>query len=261
MVKDQTPVLRPGNVRFGPRTKPITAENGNRTTKSIPTPFPLPHSSQPRSMKKNSSGSESGSSSSSIKQPISKEGRGVIISDEYRNVTIRPRTRDQNNRKPRFPQAITPSSHMLSPPFQFSVDTSAETRNHDEVWRFNMDEELAFLSSMSFFDHHRDMRLDIDDMSYEELLALGERMGTVSTALSEEAMLKSLSRSEFQVSFKEGDEDDSKCSICQEEYVIEDEIGKMECEHRFHLGCIQKWLRMKNWCPICKASAVSSPPS
>ncbi|CAH9107615.1 unnamed protein product [Cuscuta epithymum] len=174
------------------------------------------------------------------------------------------------------------------PSVEFNI---GQTNNRDGLWRYNMDEisgalsqleriendealtyeqllaheSNVFLSGISFFDHHRDMRLDIDDMSYEELLALGERMGTVSTALSEEAMSKCIRRSIHQVSFKvvgiaglKGDEDDNKCCICQEEYALGDEIGKLECEHRYHLGCIQKWLRMKNWCPICKASADRS---
>ena len=53
----------------------------------------------------------------------------------------------------------------------------------------------------------------------QELLALGDKMGTVSTALSEEALLRSLQKSIYQ----ETDEtvpnslnkDDIKCSICQ----------------------------------------------
>ncbi|CDY40109.1 BnaC02g00210D [Brassica napus] len=45
------------------------------------------------------------------------------------------------------------------------------------------------------------------------------------------------------------------CSICQEEYVDGDEVGSMPCEHMFHVSCVQQWLRMKNWCPICKTSA------
>ncbi|CAN7121127.1 unnamed protein product [Brassica rapa subsp. narinosa] len=93
----------------------------------------------------------------------------------------------------------------------------------------------------------------------EELLALGDKMGTVSTALSEEALLRSLQKSIYQ----ETDEtvpnslnkDDIKCSICQEEYVDGDEVGTMPCEHMYHVSCVQRWLRMKNWCPICKTSA------
>ncbi|PIN05030.1 hypothetical protein CDL12_22432 [Handroanthus impetiginosus] len=121
-----------------------------------------------------------------------------------------------------------------------------------------------FLSGLNLYDQHRDMRLDIDNMSYEELLALEERMGTVSTAVSEEALLKCVRRSIYQstpseesVSGSGKDGDDSKCSICQEEYVVGNEIGKLiECHHDYHIACINEWLRLKNWCPICKAAAA-----
>ncbi|KAH0861156.1 hypothetical protein HID58_089417 [Brassica napus] len=41
----------------------------------------------------------------------------------------------------------------------------------------------------------------------------------------------------------------------EEEYVDGDEVGTMPCEHMYHVSCVQQWLRMKNWCPICKTSA------
>ncbi|XP_010421335.1 PREDICTED: E3 ubiquitin-protein ligase MBR1-like [Camelina sativa] len=143
--------------------------------------------------------------------------------------------------------------------------------------RIEQDEELTyeqlavletnlFLNGMSsFHDQHRDMRLDIDNMSYEELLALEEKMGTVSTALSEEALLKSLKSSIYLPTDESGDicvnkDDDVKCSICQEEYVDGDEVGTLPCQHKYHVSCAQQWLRMKNWCPICKTSAEESQP-
>ncbi|TYG67338.1 hypothetical protein ES288_D05G070100v1 [Gossypium darwinii] len=142
-----------------------------------------------------------------------------------------------------------------------------------ELERIEQDEELTYeqllvletsllLNGLDFYDRHRDMRLDIDDMSYEELLALEERMGTVSTAVPEEALSKCLKNGIYKATSLEdanvrfeGEKDDIKCSICQEEYVIGDEVGRLHCEHRYHIACIQEWLRMKNWCPICKASA------
>ncbi|KAL0680817.1 hypothetical protein Bca4012_047664 [Brassica carinata] len=98
-----------------------------------------------------------------------------------------------------------------------------------------------------------------EELTYEELLALGDKMGTVSTALSEEALLRSLQKSIYQetdgTSPNSLNKDDIKCSICLEEYVDGDEVGSMPCEHMFHVSCVQQWLRMKNWCPICKTSA------
>ncbi|KAH6790947.1 hypothetical protein C2S51_005953 [Perilla frutescens var. frutescens] len=138
-----------------------------------------------------------------------------------------------------------------------------EEMTHEQILAL---ETSLFLSGLNLYDQHREMRLDIDDMSYEELLALGERMGTVSTALSEEELLKCVKRSIYQVTPPElgstesgEDGDDVKCSVCQEEYVTGDEIGELvECEHAYHVACVSQWLRLKNWCPICKTAASSS---
>ncbi|KAL2346842.1 hypothetical protein Fmac_000842 [Flemingia macrophylla] len=129
-------------------------------------------------------------------------------------------------------------------------------------------ESNLFLNGLNFYDPHREMRLDIDNMSYEQLLALEERMGTVSTAVTEEALSECLKKTFYQSSPSDNadescnedkDDSDTKCSICQEEYVVADEVGSLQCEHMYHAVCIHQWLRLKNWCPICKASVAPSP--
>ncbi|URD92981.1 zinc finger, C3HC4 type, domain containing protein [Musa troglodytarum] len=117
--------------------------------------------------------------------------------------------------------------------------------------------------ALRFHDQHRDMRMDIDNMSYEELLALEEKMGTVSTALTEEQMTKCLKRITYACAslvpgITSHDNDDAKCSICQEDYTDGEEVGRLPCEHLYHVACIDQWLRQKNWCPICKSSALPS---
>ncbi|KAF8085813.1 hypothetical protein N665_0646s0015 [Sinapis alba] len=139
-----------------------------------------------------------------------------------------------------------------------------ERIEHDQELTYerlaSLETNLFSSGMIRFYDEHRDMRLDIDNMSYEELLALGDKMGTVSTALSEEALSRSLQKSIYQETDESGsnslnEDDDIKCSICQEEYFDGDEVGTMPCEHMYHVSCVQQWLRMKNWCPICKTSA------
>ncbi|XP_076930011.1 uncharacterized protein LOC143594632 [Bidens hawaiensis] len=139
--------------------------------------------------------------------------------------------------------------------------------------RYQQDEELTyeqilsleanlFFGGINLFDQHRDMRLDIDNMSYEELLVLEEKMGTVSTALSEEELSKCIKTSAYDEPLQSENEktwhtlcaDDRKCSICQEEFVRGDEVGRLGCGHGYHTLCINQWLGLKNWCPICKAS-------
>jgi hypothetical protein len=79
-------------------------------------------------------------------------------------------------------------------------------------------ETNILLGAFTSHDQHSDMRMDIDNMSYEELLALGDRIGSVSTALSEEQFVKCLRRSIYiPVATKANAQvvDDIKCSICQ----------------------------------------------
>ncbi|KAI7986489.1 putative E3 ubiquitin-protein ligase RHG1A [Camellia lanceoleosa] len=109
------------------------------------------------------------------------------------------------------------------------------------------------------FDRYRDWRLDVDNMSYEELLELGDRIGHVNTGLKEDEIVHCLretklldnSVSQFPT------EMEWKCSICQEDYEADDEMGKLECGHFYHIDCIKQWLVQKNTCPICKTAAAS----
>ncbi|CAK9159456.1 unnamed protein product [Ilex paraguariensis] len=106
------------------------------------------------------------------------------------------------------------------------------------------------------YDWFENMRLDVDDMSYEELLALGERIGNVSTGLSQEAILACMRRHTFE-SIKRGPEVDAKsCCICLDDYANGQELGKLDCGHDFHFDCIKQWLMEKNSCPICKKTAM-----
>lgn len=154
---------------------------------------------------------------------------------------------------------------------QYNVDNIAEVllaleriEQQDEELTYEQLLSLGtnlFFGGLSVYDQHRDMRLEIDDMSYEELLALEEKMGNVSTALSEDALLKSVTMTTHQPGSTDEEKarstmkgEDTKCSICQEEYMTGDEVGKIGCEHGYHMDCIKQWLQLKNWCPICKAS-------
>ncbi|KAK7279365.1 hypothetical protein RJT34_24415 [Clitoria ternatea] len=113
----------------------------------------------------------------------------------------------------------------------------------------------SLYGSRNMPDQHRDMRMDIDNMSYEELLALGERIGHVSTGLSEDLISKYLTETIYcssEPSLEEG-----TCAICLEEYKNMDDVGTLKtCGHDYHVSCIRKWLSMKNVCPICKTSAL-----
>ncbi|KAF8104724.1 hypothetical protein N665_0169s0008 [Sinapis alba] len=103
---------------------------------------------------------------------------------------------------------------------------------------------------LSSHDHFRDLRLNVDAMSYEQLLELGDRIGYVDTGLNEKQIKTCLWR--VKPSHKATPLEDRKCSICQEEYEGKDEVGKLRCGHRYHIHCVKHWLLRKNSCPVCK---------
>ncbi|KAK4256564.1 hypothetical protein QN277_006271 [Acacia crassicarpa] len=107
-------------------------------------------------------------------------------------------------------------------------------------------------------DHFRDWRLDTDNMSYEQLLELGERIGYVNTGLKEDEMgryIRKFKLSKFNETSKR--QVDNKCSICQEEYEADDEVGRLSCKHDYHFQCLRQWLAQKNCCPVCKQEVAS----
>ncbi|KAL5985580.1 hypothetical protein ACLOJK_027566 [Asimina triloba] len=123
-------------------------------------------------------------------------------------------------------------------------------------------EDILVLSQTSLYhiselhDQHADMRLDVDNMSYEELLALEDRIGNVNTGLGEDTVIQCLRHSKCTKSREEISHE--SCSICQEEYGEEDDMGTLDCEHHFHVDCIKQWLRCKNVCPVCKSTGLTA---
>ncbi|XP_077211528.1 putative E3 ubiquitin-protein ligase HIP1 isoform X2 [Tasmannia lanceolata] len=160
---------------------------------------------------------------------------------------------------------VPSSSHSLPAPVARMRLTSELIRN--ALDRFRRGEHLRFedvviLNRLALYgaadedDQHEDMRLDVDNMSYEELLALEEQIGNVSTGLSEETVLKCLELRKYVPIAVEAPPEVVPCCICQEEYVEGDELGKLGCGHDFHAACVKEWLMQKNICPMCKTTAL-----
>ncbi|GER29946.1 RING/U-box superfamily protein [Striga asiatica] len=124
-------------------------------------------------------------------------------------------------------------------------------------------EDVMILDRSLFFgmanrhDLHRDMRLDIDNMSYEELLALGERIGNVCTGLNEGTIMSRLKQTKYVKRAEKDEAETEPCSICREEYINGENLGILDCGHEFHRDCIKQWLRHKNLCPICKMTGLT----
>nr|CAJ2473904.1 unnamed protein product [Leishmania braziliensis] len=116
---------------------------------------------------------------------------------------------------------------------------------------------------------------DIDDMTYEELLELEERIGNVSKGVPP-ALLDSCMKPLRGASIEAG-----TCAICQEELsgtfstATADAaptatspsntdkacVKLLNCSHAFHKVCINQWLTQSKTCPICKVEVLPKPAS
>ncbi|CAL0326700.1 unnamed protein product [Lupinus luteus] len=50
------------------------------------------------------------------------------------------------------------------------------------------------------------------------------------------------------------------CTICLSDYMGSDMIRVLpDCDHQFHLKCIDPWLRLHPTCPVCRTSPFPTP--
>lgn len=116
------------------------------------------------------------------------------------------------------------------------------------------DFDAALASAMAAsVEHSRGTgAIDIDGMGYEELLALGERIGYASRPKPSAAELARLPTRRV------GDgecEEEEECVVCCSVYEPGDELRTLPCFHSFHSGCIDAWLMGDMpgsiTCPVC----------
>ena len=91
---------------------------------------------------------------------------------------------------------------------------------------------------------------NVDNMSYEELLALEERIGNVNNGLNDD-QIKKLKRDYF-----DKKKYNDLCIICQNNFKDREKVLIIPCKHVFHEDCIVPWLKNKKQCPFCKSDVV-----
>lgn len=170
---------------------------------------------------------------------------------------------------PRFPHIPSNSQQAFRPRHVHHIAPDFSRRSMNIL----SPEDAAIMGISGFYgvgnaiDQHQEMRLDIDQMSYEELLALEEQIGNVKTGLTEEHIIRNLktsmrnSKPTFLLSdelSRCSSEEPEACIICQVEYEEDEMIGTLDCGHNYHGECIKRWLLEKNLCPICKKTGLAT---
>jgi len=100
-----------------------------------------------------------------------------------------------------------------------------------------------------------DRYIDVDRMSYEELLILEEKIGEVKKRGLESNQIESITTC-FHFVCNPNAESES-CSVCLMDFEEKQNVRKLPCEHFYHKECIDKWLAQKGSCPVCKAELCS----
>ncbi|KQJ91217.1 E3 ubiquitin ligase BIG BROTHER-related [Brachypodium distachyon] len=98
--------------------------------------------------------------------------------------------------------------------------------------------------------------VDPDEYSYEELVALGEVVGTESRGLSADTLASLPS-----VTYKTKDVQDGnteQCVICRVEFEEGESLVALPCKHSYHPDCINQWLQINKVCPMCSAEVSTS---
>ena len=87
---------------------------------------------------------------------------------------------------------------------------------------------------------------DHNDLSYEELLAIGDALGEVKR--------KGFTEPEIdQIPFHRAKTDETgECAICLSDIQVGNYVIKLDCQHVFHCKCLKEWLAEKATCPICR---------
>ncbi|KAH9611961.1 hypothetical protein KSS87_001824 [Heliosperma pusillum] len=191
------------------------------------------------------------------------------------NVGPRQRAPGPSNSRPVRQQGrlAVPPPHILEM-MAAEINSSRQTSepdhsDDDEMMNFHR-EAQANLMDLMFDDpsphplamlHHlipRRDAADVDQMSYEELLALGDEIGRVRAGLSEETIMANMRRRNYGCGTSEPSASPEPCPICREVYAAGESIGVLDCNHEFHTHCIRTWLMIKNDCPICKMKGLDA---
>jgi E3 ubiquitin-protein ligase Arkadia len=88
------------------------------------------------------------------------------------------------------------------------------------------------------------MAMDIENMSYEQLLELEERMGDVVLPGLGDDAIQGLPTE--RVCGGGGE-----CAICLGDVCDGDTLVTLPCLHKFHAQCCGDWLKRQAKCPLC----------
>ncbi|NXU81169.1 RN165 ligase, partial [Oreotrochilus melanogaster] len=151
-----------------------------------------------------------------------------------------------------------PYQHYLARVHHFPRSTSSTQMVVHEIRNYPYPQlQLLALQGLNSSRHTSAVR-----ESYEELLQLEDRLGSVSRG----AVQNTIERFTFPHKYKkrrpqegkaeqeDGEESDTdeKCTICLSMLEDGEDVRRLPCMHLFHQVCVDQWLATSKKCPICR---------
>ncbi|KAK9678529.1 hypothetical protein RND81_11G217400 [Saponaria officinalis] len=132
-------------------------------------------------------------------------------------------------------------------------DESEEEEEDDDVIVIGDNVVVPVSNRRSIYD----LAADIDNLSYEEIISLQDRIGYVNAGVANRRIERAIRKVHFLASESPSSSTSRPhCSICWDDYEDGQDMGILRCEHEFHFNCIEHWLRTKNSCPLCRNAAI-----
>jgi hypothetical protein len=146
---------------------------------------------------------------------------------------------------------------------EFDIEMKREEKQEE-----NEDEEDEFPPLPSNLQPHHEQKDQYDEMTYEELLELGEKNGDVIPKhhSATNAEIDLLPKHTFKCKETEEEEKSSnpettecenKCYICLYHFQNNEIIQTLPCIHQFHSDCVLPWFRISFSCPTCRRGCFS----
>lgn len=150
---------------------------------------------------------------------------------------------------------MSSNSHQENPTIANHGEDDDDEFDDDE------DDEDEEFEEEEDYDDDEDDEEDEEEDEYEEYESEMNEIDEIERRLIEflkseclDAKLNELPTIRF-VNDEELDESEKECSICIEEYKVNDRLKVIACAHKFHSDCIRAWLKKNETCPLCLSSA------
>ncbi|CAD8064467.1 unnamed protein product [Paramecium primaurelia] len=124
---------------------------------------------------------------------------------------------------------------------EIQEEMTEEEKSMHLAFMLQQQEEMEFQNRLAQMQNN----VDLDEMSYEQLQELQEKMGFVSRGLLQNQIQLLLKQCKIKQQINDC------CTICLEDSGNPVEI-ELECSHVFHQECISEWLSREKHCPVCK---------